>query len=162
MSGLGRLLDTGQVAVRIDRTKVQTRKLLASGTIVAHKRPWGTRDVWVAYEADVGRYLDTVARPTLSDLAAQVGWSYHQLWHLVRELELVPPHHRHGSALPLTEEAARRVRAEVARRDSAAEAVVSIRAAAAELDMESGNVETLIRGGHLQLSPARPTCAGAR
>lgn len=151
--GLGRLLDSRQVAARIGRTKVQARKLMDSGAIVAHKRPWGTRDVWVAYEADVGRYLDTVARPTLSDLAAQVGWNYHQLWHLVRELDLVPPHHRHGSALRLSEEAAGAVRAEVARRDSAAEALLSIGEAAAELDMEVGNVETLIRSGHLLMAP---------
>jgi hypothetical protein len=149
---LGRELDAEAVGKMIDRSAAHTRRLMRTGDIVAHLRPWREREVWWAYEADVQRYLTDNAGVTVTELSAELGWSYHQVWHLLRELGLVSDDHLHRRSLRLTSEAADRLREEARRRSDVVAHAVSVREAAHLLQMEVVTVETLIRQQRLELT----------
>lgn len=150
--GAGRELSVNQVADRIGRAVSFTRRLMREGKILSHTTSWGTREVWLAYERDVERFLESVAGTTVSDLADELGWSYHQVWHLLRTLDLLDAHHPHGSTIKLPPATVERVKTEVHRRLHVAEAAVPLAEAADMLQLQVGTVETLVRQGHLILT----------
>ncbi|QGN58094.1 tyrosine-type recombinase/integrase [Nostocoides sp. HKS02] len=150
--GAGRELSVKQVADRIGRAVSFTRRLMREGKIGSHTTRWGTREVWVAYERDVERFLEATDGTTISDLADELGWSYHQVWHLLRVLDLLDAHHPHGSTIKLPPATVDRLKAEVRRRLHIAEAAVPLAEAADMLKLQVGTVETLVRQGHLILT----------
>ena len=150
--GLGRELEVAEVAKRIDKSVPYTRRLMSKGTIAAHSRPWGTREVWVAYEVDVCRYLDITAGTTIPELSAELGLSYTQTWHVLRSLDLIDPRHDRGAAIRLSHETGEQMRAEIRRRTEVGADAVTVAHATQLLNMAVGSVETLIRQGHLQLT----------
>jgi transposase len=148
----GRELDVAEVATRIDRSPSFTRTLMRRGTITAHPAQWGARQVWVAYEADVARYLDATTGVTVNHLAAELGWGYHQLWHVLRELGLSNPKQRRGAAIRLSVDEADAVRTEARRRAQVNAAAATVQEAAQMLGMDVGIVGTLIRQGRLEVA----------
>jgi hypothetical protein len=125
---------------------------MSNGTIAAHSRPWGTREVWVAYEVDVCRYLDITAGTTITELGAELGLSYNEAWHVLRSLDRIDPRHDRGAAIRLSNETCEQMRAEIRRRTEVGAGAVTVAQAAQRLTMAVGSVETLIRQGHLQLT----------
>jgi integrase len=146
---LGAELASRDVAERIGAKVGTARKLMRTGQIRAHTRPWGDRDVWVAWEKDVDAYTATRSESSLSTLAGELGLEYYQAWQLLRDLDLVPNGHIKGQALQLPAATRDAVRAEHERRTAAHENVVSISLAAQVLDLPVTAVETLLRRGLL-------------
>ena len=140
----GRVLSVKEVAARLEKAETHTRRLMSSGTIRAHQRPWGTRQVWVAYERDVDAYQQTITRPGIEDLATEAGWTYHQVFHLLHELRLLPAEHVKGHQVRLDPDAVAAFRAEAARRCQVLAGAMSLAQAAETLDMPVTSVETLL------------------
>lgn len=155
--GRGALLSAEQVAAELGLSNQRTRLLMRTGAITAHTRPWGTREVWVAWEADVQRYQDASTGVTIAELAAEIGWTYHQVWQLLDRLELVDRVRPKGSALRLSGATADRIRREVACLTEKSRCAVPVREAADRLDVTLGATETLIRQGHLDIAAGHGT-----
>jgi len=113
---------------------------------------WGTRSRWAASEAEVQRWL-ALPSSAVTDVAAQVGLSYHQTYTLMTDLGL---HQTAGTGQPveLTEDARARVLAEVDRRETQAVALVTLLEAARQLDLALTCVEMLYRRGTLAAAPS--------
>jgi integrase len=130
------------------------RKLLRTGDIPgAHQRQWGNRQVWYTYRSDVDAYLARSAA-TVDSLAARLGYSYHQTWTLLVQLDVLDPGRPKGSAIRLTAADIAAVDAEVGRRREAATRVMLLDEAEQRLQLPRVTVETLLRQGHLVPAPA--------
>lgn len=96
--------------------------------------------------AGVDRYLEASGGTIGGELAAGLGWGYHQVWHVRRELALADPDRQRGTAMRPDAVTADRLRGEVARRAAPTRAWgATVRDAGELLDMEVGTAETLIR-----------------
>lgn len=151
------VLTCREVAARIGKSESGTRKLMSTGVIASSTQQKGERTIWVASDTDVQAYLDRTGRISLADLAAELDLSYHQLWNTARELQLLAANHIRGSRIDLTHDTEAALRAEVTRRRAQKALVMSVQEAAAELRMQVGLVETLIRQQHLELVPGPTT-----
>ena len=73
----------------------QGARLMRTGIIRAHRKPWKSRMVWVAWEKDVETYLTAVPGTSINDLAEEVGWKLPP--GTSRPGRPEPPAHRPGS-----------------------------------------------------------------
>lgn len=146
---------------RSGQTLTRTRSMLRDGTIRAHQRSWGTRQIWVAYEKDVEAYLQATSGISINDLADEIGWTYHQVWQELRRQQLISHTHTHGARILLTPALAAKVRAEVDRQARVIEQAVMLSEVSAILDITPVSVETLVRKGILEIT-AGPTSSRDR
>lgn len=159
--GQGRELSSAEVAQRIRKHPTKARELMRSGVIRSHQTAWKSRQVWVAYEADVDVYLASIAGTTIDELAEDLGWSYHQVRGALLELELWPADHVKGRPVRLDGDAAAALRAEATRRRTLSAQVMSLADAADDLGLPVTSVETLVRQGVLKIADG-PTAARRR
>ena len=150
-TGRGPVLSTRQVATRIGKSESRARTLMARGEIVATRKLAGDREVWVAREADVHRYLDELVGSSLTELAAEAGCDYHQTWQLAGDLGLLDDDRRPATKVRLSPAAGARLLTEVERRSTVLSQAMTVREAAEELKMAVTVVETLIRRGYLEV-----------
>lgn len=123
--------------------------MLTAGDIDGKQVPWGTRMVWEVPGRAVERERARRAQLTLADLQAELGMTYHPLWHLLVELEVLPPDRTKGEAIYLSPLQAQVVRDEVQCRAEVAATVLPTAAVAARLGMPEPVVQTLLRRGDL-------------
>lgn len=152
-AGQGRELTVAEVARRVNLSVPRTRMMMRTGVIASHAKPWKTRSVWAAYEAGVEAYLATKAGVSIHDLAAEVGWNYHQTWYVLGQLELMPGDRHRGETVLLDEDTADTFRAEVSRRSKVEAGALRVCEAAEILDISVVSAETLIRQDFLEVTP---------
>lgn len=148
----GRELTAEQVAERIGRSVSVTRRYLSGQVIPAHHRTWGKQKVWAAWERDVDAYLSGRGT-TLSELADEHGWTYHQLYALARELGVLTETQTNGRRTTLADGQARLIAAEVERRETIERTAMCVTEATMVLDLSVKHVAELIKQGFLHVTP---------
>lgn len=156
----GRLLSSDEVAQRVGCTPATARRRMREGSIPAVSVSAGKRQVWKTPEADLVDFLATQGL-SVKDVAEQIGLSYHQVYELLKVLDLVPEEHEAGTAIRVSVEAMELVRAEVERRAEVHLDAMYVSQAASLLNLSVEAVETLIRTGVLT-TVAAPNGARAR
>lgn len=152
----GRELTTEQVAERIGRSVNVTRRYLSSQAIPAHHRTWGKQKVWAAWERDVDDYL-AIRGTTLSELASECGWTYHQLYGIARELGVLAGAENTGSRTTLTTDQAQLIMSEVQRRETIEMTAMCVTEAMMMLDLSGQACRSADQTG----PPPRDTRANA-
>lgn len=145
----GPLLSVTEAALVLGRSQVRTRAAMRTGQIRAHQELWGTRHVWVAFESDVRAFQHARTGVTIDALAVEHNLAYHQMYHLVKTLGLVPDGQRGGERILLDDTAAGKVRAEMGRQRGIAARAMLLADAAERLRLPIAAVESLVRSGHL-------------
>ncbi len=100
--------------------------------------------------------MSAIARngATVESLAERLGYTYHQTWTLLVQLDVLDPGRPKGAAIRLTDAAIAAAEAEVVRRQEAATRVMLLDEAEQRLQLPRVTVETLLRRGHLDQAPA--------
>lgn len=140
-------LTAAQAAVRYGVREATVRRQMAHGMIATRHLMRGKQQVMVATLTDLDSALNSAGQ-TPDQLAAQVGWTRHQVWTLLRSSGQLD-HHQAGRPITLTREQQQVVLEEVACRRARADVAVTVKEAGARLGLEILTVETLLRRGTL-------------
>ncbi|GAB3868134.1 hypothetical protein GCM10028801_43560 [Nocardioides maradonensis] len=151
----GSALSVEEVAARMGRAATTTRRMMAAGEIPAFQRPWHTRLVWAAWESDVQRWLDSQGTE-LRDIAADVGWSYHEIWTLAVKLGLGKLDRLPGQRWRLNDEDVATLLAAVDARESIEARSMTVSEASERLGIGVDDVTTLIDHGYVNVVEAAP------
>jgi integrase len=127
----------------------QLKRMLTAGDVEGTQVPWGSRMVWEVPRSAVERERARRAQVTLTDLQAELGMTYHPLYHLLGELGVLPADRTKGEAIYLSPLQAQLVRDEVQRRAEVAATVLPTAAVAVRLGLPEPIVQTLLRRGDL-------------
>ena len=150
------LLTTEEVARALGLAVTSARRRLAEGVISGGRLVRrGRRQVWMCPAADVEAHRQwTVANPTIDELAGRLELTYHQLYALMRELDVTGQQKVRGGDIRLTPADVVRLEAEHDRRRQLRSRTVPVNVVAMQLDVPLLVVEDLLRRGHLEEVPA--------
>lgn len=146
------MLTTEEVAHALGLGVTTARRQLREGTIPGGRPVQkGRRVVWMCPAGDVEAHRSWIAdHPTIEALATDLGMTYHQLYALMRELNVTGVQTVKGGDIRLAPDDTAMLRAEQARRWELAARAVPLNVAAAELDVPLLVVEDLLRQGLLE------------
>jgi hypothetical protein len=154
MNDTTKLLNAKDVADLAHVTVQTARRWMRTGKIPSHQTHAGNRLHWVTRSDDLNAALTTRTRPTIDDLTAQTGWSYHQIWHALTDAGHLNTPITKGHIIRLTDDAVSHIRTQTATRAATANHAVLVADAAHQLHMPITTIETLIRQGRLATVPS--------
>jgi hypothetical protein len=129
------------------------RRQMQEGTIPARKRQWGRREVWVTDRATLEEYKARGANGIdLTDLADELGMTYHQAYRMLGELGL-HPQQGNGDRLRLNAAEADQLRSEAARVRALHRRAMRVSEAATLLGVNPRTFRGWVTAGRLELDP---------
>ena len=158
------VLDADQVATLLGQPVSTVRTWLATGAIPAETHPGPNgRDQWYARMSDVEHFQSNEASKVhLSDVAAEVGATYHQVYVAMNRLGIDLPRDQRTGEYLVCEEARGVLVAEFENLRSVQSRTVSVTEAASSLRVSPSVVLAWVSAGRLELDPEATATTGMR
>lgn len=146
------LLTPEQAAPLLGCTPGTARRWMREGRLPARLVLRGQRQIWVTTADAVAKHLAWLREtPTITELAAELGLGYHQLYALMRQLGIEAVQGAKGADIRLSESDVAAIKAELDRRADLGERAMPVALVAERLRLPVLAVETLIRQGVLDI-----------